>query len=786
MPSPILASWKLTDKLPVYKAFSGVFTEDIDVPIMELLLNYSDICEEQKSLLTVIINNCKKSNVVNKVEHSQPYGIGRFYPKDEKAHPSIIQLKRELKHTIQQYSGWTDIDMCKSHLSIAYEVGKKNGHDFKTIGEYIKNNSEVIKSVMDYYNINEEQVKDIFRSGLNGGNFFYWFKQFEKDSIAIKTTTEMPMLVNFFNECKQIIELIYVNNNHIASKVAKKDDKENDTKKRVSFYWCSAIECEALHIVYKHLIKEGYLNERQCALEYDGLCGKLVKEFEPEALCDELNEAVKSKLGYPIKFSIKPYSKVIESVIEQRRTYVAPCQDITNLKDATNYEQWKKCFEINHCKIINRSVFFKVVKDTDGSFKEFVTFSEKELKTAYQHCTYEEVNDKGKSRTVSYIELWLKDKDQRNYEEAQMIAPPLECPANVFNLWTPFRIHQIFDNISWSDEEADKVITDAEFLLDHIKTICNNDEAVYQYLIRWIGQSLIYPAYKTTAPCLISKEGSGKGTIIKILKALMGSSKVLETAEPDKYVWGQFNDLMVNAYFISLNEMEQSLQEKAEGRVKQLITDDDMQINGKGKTAFKCRSYHRFWYSSNNKVPLKTTSGDRRNMIVRCSDVLKGNMEHFTKINQIINDDRVIKALYLYLGNLENLDKFHTELPPVTNYQEIVQESNKDTIELWLEDFTRRNPDRETCELLAKDILTDFITYRDQHRFKYEANSVKLMRNLLLMELPANALLTHKQVSRLKTNVGNKTMFDFKVLRKHFKLENIIIDDGAETENEEE
>ena len=442
----------------------------------------------------------------------------------------------------------------------------------------------------------------------------------------------------------------------------------------------------------------------------------------------------------------------------------------TSFDECKTYEQYKYLFELTHCRIVNRNTTFKIIfNPIDNSIDEFLTFKENELVSCYKHLNYDIIDIKGNSKKEYFIKRWLEDKTARIYEDIGCYPPPLGTPNKYFNTWIPFRIETL--NISIDEADEDYVNKGALFLANHFKILCNNDETIWKYLFDWIGQALLYPAIKTTAPCLISKEGAGKGTIIKILKKLMGDKKVLETSDPSKYIWGDFNELMLNAFFISLNEMEQKQQQDAEGKIKNLITDGDIVINGKGKSHLPIKSYHRFWYSSNNQVPIKSSDGDRRNLIVKCSDELKGNSAYFTKINEYIDDDRIIYKFYEALINRKNLDNFNKKPIPITDYQLAIQQGNRDTIDLFMEQFVRNNINNEIVELKSLSVYECFNNWKQENGIKYEANSIKLNRNIMLLGLPNDSIITATKDKNLKKRDCNWIRFDFNKLKEYYHIE---------------
>ena len=130
---------------------------------------------------------------------------------------------------------------------------------------------------------------------------------------------------------------------------------------------------------------------------------------------------------------------------------------------------------------------------------------------------------------------------QRCYEDIGMYPHPLKCPTEHYNMWTPFAMELIHE---YEDKPNKR-----DFILNHIKIICGNDPHVTDYYIKWIAQMIQYPAIKTICPTFISKQGAGKSQIVyTMMSGMLGESKVFETTDPSRDVWGQFNGQMANSF----------------------------------------------------------------------------------------------------------------------------------------------------------------------------------------------------------------------------------------------
>ena len=89
---------------------------------------------------------------------------------------------------------------------------------------------------------------------------------------------------------------------------------------------------------------------------------------------------------------------------------------------------------------------------------------------------------------------------------------------------------------------------DVSLFLNHIKILCNHEETSYDYFIKWLAQMIQYPAVKTTLIVFQSAEGCGKGRLFTLIEQIIGSGKYLETSNPERDVWGNFNAPMANAF----------------------------------------------------------------------------------------------------------------------------------------------------------------------------------------------------------------------------------------------
>ena len=294
-----------------------------------------------------------------------------------------------------------------------------------------------------------------------------------------------------------------------------------------------------------------------------------------------------------------------------------------------------------------------------------------------------------------------------------------KCPENFYNLWQPFAMEKHTDAYEPQPESLAK-------MLKHIHILGGNDPVVSKYLECWIAQMIQFPAVKSTCLTFISGEGAGKGTLLRLFERMMGVSKVFETSEPARDVWGAFNGIMKDAFLVNLNEISKKDTVEAEGRLKKLITDPTITINMKGVNAFDITSYHRFIITTNSEDPIKTTKDDRRKLIIRSSDELLKNTEYFTAMYKLLGDDAAVRTCYDYFKTLD-ITEFEPSKIPQTEYQTNLKELSISPIEHFIRSFVEANSENnDVVERTSTILYGDFCDWKDYNGFgEYKLISVQ-------------------------------------------------------------
>jgi hypothetical protein len=437
--------------------------------------------------------------------------------------------------------------------------------------------------------------------------------------------------------------------------------------------------------------------------------------------------------------------------------------DSDSSDDDYAFTEWEK----THCKILNPPSYVEHKIDEHSHDEIFIIRNPKTLEQAFNHLTIDEktINKKGDevSKKKSFIKKWINLNDKiRLFDEIGVYPHPLICPPNQYNCWSKFR----GDLLPEVNVEYNKELDTFKKLL---RVLCNHEEVAYVYLEKWIAQAIQYPANKTTVPTIISKQGAGKGTLIKLITAMFGDKKVLTTHSADT-VFGRFNNQMLNAYLVNLDELSPKDVKDCEGKIKGLITEPTISIDTKGVSSVTIKSYHRFINTTNNEFGVfKTEFGDRRNFIVRASDELIGNKQFFENFNNnIIENNNVVKYIYNYLKSIPDLDVFHlANNIPKTSYSEELKEAARTDYDHWLEDFTKRYSDSGTNQFNSKFLYDDFIAFVKKDNFNNKSFGVKILN------IVPNAITKGKHDKN-----GQNKLFNWKVLKEHYKTDCLLDNDS--------
>lgn len=620
----------------------------------------------------------------------------------------------------------TDIDMKNAHPTILKYICLKHNILCPYLTEYVEKRDTVLNNFDGY---TKDEAKTLFLCAMN-----------DNKTKRLKNGIKNSFFKSFDKEMKHLQITISSLECYADIKSSVPSDKK--------FNWNGSALNRVLCMFENQILQAciSVLNRKDieiATLMFDGLMcyGDF---YSDNNLLMQITEGINNKFeNLNMVWDYKPHKKDI--IMNDDFVVTVPDTEYISFND-TRTE-----FELTHCKIINKSFFVKEM--TDNIF----IMNRQQLSTSYEHLAYQKKDlDGNVLGDYNFINDWLKFPLMRCKEDIGVYPDASKCPSNHFNSWKPFAMELITKYEP--DEKA------VEFFKKHILILCGNDKLIAEYFEKWIAQMIQFPAVKSICPVLISKEGAGKGSLMQLLGNMMGQSKIFETSNPARDVWGDFNGRMATTFFVNLNELSKKETAESEGKIKALITDPKITINNKGVSQYDINSFHRFLITTNNLDPVKTTTDDRRKIIIRSSDELIGDKDYFNKLYELLGNENAVKSCFEYFKSIPNMEQFNKLEMPNTEFHTNMKEANVSLEEQWVKSFIIDNITEVEVQLTSSDVYCLFNDWLVLNGFKdYKTNSLKL--NLKLSNMNIEGLVKGKH-----TNKGNTKLFIIATMKTHFNI----------------
>jgi hypothetical protein len=717
----------------------------------------------------------KKGYFETKLSKGQRKVNGRVYNHNGLG---VCAMRKKIRNTLI-HKKYIDLDLSNAQPKIIMDLVRGSGIECPTLQRYCDDREGVFNEINDIAGLTVKQLKNYVIRICFGGTWYGWVADCQKNNSEFIANPEEPPTEGFMydiaKDIEEICDLLIEKNPDYFKAIKKKCLKENKKNYRGSFL--SEIlqehEFRIIDTCFQTMTKETDIVKGNCFIyEYDGfkLLKDRVEEFGKENLIQLLERSVRDTLGYDIKLEEKPIEGFYELPTPESKeeALFKTVEEFENKHQDQFYESIKEEFEKRVFKIIELDSF--IYLKYDGGF---TLVKKSNLMSMFQNKYYYEMTytDKGpKLVKKAFIGTWLFDEDVRAYEGIVSYPPDIKYNDDrYYNIWTPFageeliRKYEIVNNLFCPAKGV---------ILNHIRRLVGGGETA-EYMLSWIAQMIQYPSVKSNCPTLISEEGAGKGSLMRLFGLMLGKSKVFETSSPEDHIWGQFNAVLKDAFLVNLNELSIKQTLQSEGKIKTLITDSQLTINAKCEKPFNIESFHRFFISTNKEEPIKTHKKDRRNWIVRCSDEFVGNVEYFNMIHSILDDERNIAVLYNYFKNEHPDMKDFKSIPkPMGEYQQELVQLSRSVIDEYVmyrsvEQYYYKNKNNEPIEEISSaELFNDFVTWKHNRKITYECSATQFA--VRLKRLNISGVDKGK-----KTNKANYKKLNYELIKNHYQLNDI-------------
>jgi len=639
---------------------------------------------------------------------------GRWYPDKS---PSIQNMWKAVRVFLSN-GRVIGFDLSNSQPRILNHL--TNGQ-FNYLDGYVRNRDALKKDIAKYYECSEKIAKDLFIRMCFGGSLEKWREDWDitankENDLAFVCGFEKNMeiirkeyAISYFNKPTDYNDTIKIFN--IKRKQGKIDDWKDPFKSWISMY-LQNIE----GLIVQHWIKEVLptFNVEVCTPIHDEinlLLDENVANNKENIMC-KLEQATKEKFGFDIVLKEESYTLNDEhkKLLKDHEKFVKEVDEDDDDDDNIDrrYDAVKENFEKTCFKIRNTSEYAYI--DTAG---DLIIMNKSNFTIRWEELTYlkKKYNKTGSyDEAESFIKTWFYDAEKRVYDKYDFLPPPLVCPDYVYNMWKGYPI-------IYNDAEP----LDCKEITDLIWVVCGKNQECYDYFMNWLAQMVQYPAVKTgTALVFKSKQGAGKGTIIQIMRRIMGDYAT-EVNDPQLNIFGTHGNAHIGKILVSLDEVENSDTCKILGKLKNIITSDKCQYNEKGLKMVEVNNMCRFIFTTNRPIPINLEQGDRRYCLIEsCNDYCLKSDFWNDYYKNVVNNSGKIKAFYNILmdRDISNVDwmKF-----PNTEFKRDIIRVSVHPIVFWFDYYIHNTVNSEFKVGMSK-LYDDYMAYCNGHNIKGCAN----------------------------------------------------------------
>jgi hypothetical protein len=458
-----------------------------------------------------------------------------------------------------------------------------------------------------------------------------------------------------------------------------------------------------------------YLEDLVHSLIFDGLHADASVD---DSIVDELDA-----LTAPVKWAIKP---MVSEIVVPPTFNPENCLDYAMQKQKLEF--WP-CGMVRHAVVLGPGgrKYLRVYEH----FEETQNYG---IQKRWAHDLYSETDFKAAAREfrvegakgdMSIFDPWMDDSTKAKYQRVDftpLADGAVDKLAEVGGVYNMFR--------GFAATKLDSF--DPGYIkpyLDLVYHLVGENQEYAEYVLNW--QAYIYQKpKKRTGVSLVFRgaQGTGKDTFNDINDHIMGmfNHYLHRTAKMDEAM-GNFNGCLKAKLMLQFNEIGAVDGSKYDDLFKDLITADQLTINEKHRQPVNMLNYINLMVFTNlGYCPIKFQKGDRRFVAFKTSDKLKGNVEFFNKVHQLIRTPLWINHVYTFLMS-RNLSNFvPKDDRPLTEEYLKSQAMNIPDVFMFLHEVCDQNfPNwfnhalpREGVDFKfmgKKKIKAAYAVYRDEH-----------------------------------------------------------------------
>lgn len=322
--------------------------------------------------------------------------------------------------------------------------------------------------------------------------------------------------------------------------------------------------------------------------------------------------------------------------------------------------------------------------------------------------------------TLNEVYLQRFEDDIKKWYKKKTIPKKLICDIhkpvignNFINLGKQLK-HKYSEYAQFDPE----IKVNVELMLSYIKEVwANNDEKVYQYLLKWLSNMVRGNKNKT---CIYAKclQGAGKSTLLEFIRDHVIGRDITCKGKAD-HLKGQHNLQLLGRIFVYFEELQFFTDKEwyaIDSEMKDMITDEVGSYTDKYEKRFEAQKINNYMIVTNSR--LKGVNG-RRYLVVDLSSKRLDDFVYYGNLRDMCFNDEVGLAFYCYLMEI-NIDNFNSlDMPETKNKLALISELLP-PIEKFLKfNFVLRNA---SINMKLKDL---WMLYKDFDHGKSEDVSIQ-------------------------------------------------------------
>ena len=325
-----------------------------------------------------------------------------------------------------------------------------------------------------------------------------------------------------------------------------------------------------------------------------------------------------------------------------------------------------------------------------------------------------------KEITKNFYQIWSEDPDMKEYK-----GVVFNCDLEAVK---PIQ-YNLFEGFVHLDSVPKKPI-DLSPVFEHMRSLVDYNEEHFKYVISWFAQLIQQPhILPHTTLIFISDEGVGKDLFHRFISKVINPDYTMNTEKLES-ICGKFNSALGGKLLITVNETNPVESRERIENLKQIITADEVMIEGKHKDPIKTPNYCRFVFFSNRLFAFPVESGARRPKIFKSSSKylpdnygIEENKKYFTNLSDNIYKNKDYQKAFLEYLKAYDISKFNPKEMIKSELHQELEDCSVCPIVHYLANVVKNN--KSTFRLLTSQAYTEYCEFVKANHYKFEMNHTK-------------------------------------------------------------